>query len=87
MVKVYFCFRGPSGLAFGVTSFVLLCYVTEWRTVLQFCPYYNGKYRQMEIEDAATKIQATVNTLERTENALRDFQHERDVKFDSENKE
>ncbi|XP_003245805.1 uncharacterized protein LOC100575061 [Acyrthosiphon pisum] len=74
---------GLSGLSFGVTSFVLLCYVTEWRTVLQFCPYYNGKYNQLDIEDKLNEIQATADNKERKENSLRDFQHERDVQFDS----
>ncbi|CAI6348216.1 unnamed protein product [Macrosiphum euphorbiae] len=74
---------GLSGLSFGVTSFVLLCYVTEWRTVLQFCPYYNGKYNQLEIEDKLNAIQATADNKERKENSSRDFQHERDVKFEN----
>ncbi|XP_025204344.1 uncharacterized protein LOC112601120 [Melanaphis sacchari] len=77
---------GMSGLSFGVTSFVLLCYMTEWRTVLQFFPYYNGKYSQLEIEDNLNKIHEAELTLERKENALRDFQQERDVKFNAENK-
>lgn len=71
-------------MSFGVTSFVLLCYMTEWRTVLKYCPYYNSKYNQLDIEDELDKIQATADTKERTENSLRDFQHERDVKFESE---
>ncbi|KAL5243277.1 hypothetical protein ACI65C_010687 [Semiaphis heraclei] len=75
---------GLSGLSFGVTSFVLLCYVTEWRTVLQFFPYYNTKYNQLEIEDKLKNIQDAADTAERLENASRDFQHERDDKSDSE---
>jgi len=67
-------------LSFGITSFVLLCYVTEWRTVLQFCPYYNGKYSQLDIKDKEDEIQATADTLERQVNSSRDFQHERDIK-------
>jgi len=82
--SIIFFFRGLSGLSFGVTSFVLLCYITEWRTVLQFCPYYNTKYNQLEIEDELKKIQAIADTAERSDNASRDFQHERDLKSDSE---
>lgn len=82
-IIIFFFFRGLSGLSFGVTSFVLLCYVTEWRAVLQYCPYYNGKYKQLDIEDKLNEIQATADNKERKENALRNFQHERDVKFDS----
>ncbi|XP_015367978.1 PREDICTED: uncharacterized protein LOC107164609 [Diuraphis noxia] len=75
---------GLSGLSFGITSFVLLCYVTEWRTVLQFCPYYNTKYNQLDIEDKLKNIQAIADATERSENASRDFQHERDVKSNNE---
>lgn len=52
--------------------------------MLKFCPYYNSKYDQLDIEDQLNKIKATADTKERTENSLRDFQHERDVKSDSE---
>jgi hypothetical protein len=65
-------------LAFGVTGFVLVCYVTEWRTVLQYVPYYNGKYAQMDINEALDKIRETSNVIERKKNAGRDFQQERD---------
>lgn len=51
--------------------------------MLQFCPYYNGKYNQLEIEDKLNEIQATADNKERKENSLRDFQHERDVKFEN----
>lgn len=51
--------------------------------MLQFCPYYNGKYKQLEIEDKLNEIQATADNKEREENSLRDFQHERDVKFEN----
>jgi len=71
-------------LSFGVTSFVLLCYVTEWRAVLQFCPYYNTKYNQLDLEDKLNEIKAAAENKERLENSLRDFQNERDVKFDGE---
>jgi len=61
--------------------------MTEWRTVLKFCPYYNGKYSQLDIEDNLNKIHEAELTQERLENAGRDFHHERDVKFNAENKE
>ncbi|XP_050053014.1 uncharacterized protein LOC126548940 [Aphis gossypii] len=67
---------GLSGLSFGVTSFVLLCYMTEWRAVLKFFPYYNGKYSQLDIEDNLNKIHEAELTQERIENAARDFHHE-----------
>ncbi|XP_060839692.1 uncharacterized protein LOC132920953 [Rhopalosiphum padi] len=78
---------GLSGLSFGVTGFVLLCYVTEWRTVLQFFPYYNGKYSQLQIEDDLKKIHEAELNLERKENSFRDFKHEREVKIDTDKKE
>lgn len=87
MVKFDF-YRGQSGLAFGVTGFVLLCYVTEWRAVLQYVPYYNGKYSQMEIDEELIRIQELANTGERTVNAGRHFQVERnDVITENINKE
>lgn len=72
-----FC-RGLSGLAFGVTGFVLLCYVTEWRTVLQYVPYYNTKYRELEISDARDAAKAEADNLERKNNASRDFKKEKE---------
>lgn len=65
-------------MAFGITGFVLLCYVTEWRVVLQYVPYYNGKYTQMLISESLDDIQEDKNKAERKENAGRDFQQERD---------
>uniref|UniRef100_A0A2S2P9H4 Uncharacterized protein n=1 Tax=Schizaphis graminum TaxID=13262 RepID=A0A2S2P9H4_SCHGA len=78
---------GLSGLSFGVTGFVLLCYVTEWRTVLQYFPYYNGKYRQLEIEDNLKKINEVELTLERKVNSSRNFEHERELKIDADKEE
>lgn len=69
------------GLAFGVTGFVLMCYVTEWRAVLQYVPYYNGKYRQLEINDQQDDIQAKADNLERRENAAKNFKQEREDKL------
>ena len=34
-----------SGVAFGVGGAILGCYFLEWKAVLQFLPYYNGKYK------------------------------------------
>ncbi|XP_022915738.1 cytochrome b-c1 complex subunit 10-like [Onthophagus taurus] len=33
-----------SGVTFGAAAGIGMCYFTEWKTVLQFLPYYNGKY-------------------------------------------
>lgn len=65
-------------MAFGVASFVLLSYVTEWRTVLQYVPYYNGKYKELLVNEAINDLQTTADNLERKENASRNFQYERD---------
>lgn len=73
-----FFFRGISGLAFGVTSFVLVSYVTEWRTVLQYVPYYNGRYKELQENEAINDLQSTADNIERKENASRNFQLERD---------
>ena len=35
-----------SGTFFGVSGAVLGCYMLEWKAVLQYLPYYNGKYKE-----------------------------------------
>ncbi|VVC44366.1 Cytochrome b-c1 complex subunit 10 [Cinara cedri] len=65
--------RGVTGLAYGVAGFVLLCYVTEWRAVLQYLPYYNGKYKELDLKDQADKVEQA----HRMANASRDFAQER----------
>lgn len=56
---------------------MLICYVTEWRAVLQYVPYYRGKYEQLEKTDALQKLKLEADAVERRENALRDFKKER----------
>lgn len=34
-----------SGIAFGAGGALLGCYFLEWKAVLQYLPYYNGKYK------------------------------------------
>ncbi|RZC37796.1 UCR 6-4kD domain containing protein [Asbolus verrucosus] len=34
----------PSAIIYSITSLILLTYMSEWKTVLQYLPYYNGKY-------------------------------------------
>ncbi|KAK4871965.1 hypothetical protein RN001_016089 [Aquatica leii] len=35
-----------SATAFGATAGLLVLYVTDFKTVLQYLPYYNGKYKE-----------------------------------------
>lgn len=49
--------------------------------MLQYVPYYNGKYGEQEIKDALDKIQGVADNLERKENASRDFKQEREDKL------
>lgn len=37
-----------SGAAFGVGGALLGCYLLEWKAILRFLPYYNGKYPKSE---------------------------------------
>lgn len=68
-----------TALAYGVAGSVLMCYVTEWRAVLQYIPYYNGKYKELELQDEADKAAQ----VERMRMASRDFVQEReDAKLD-----
>lgn len=54
-----------------------MCYITEWHEVLQYVPYYNGKYKQLEMDNTLNTIQLKADDVERHENALRDFKQER----------
>jgi len=40
-----------SGIAFGIGGAILGCYALEWKLVLQYLPYYNGKYPKSEEEE------------------------------------
>ena len=37
---------GKSAALFGFGGAVLGCYFLEWKAVLQYLPYYNGKYKE-----------------------------------------
>lgn len=41
----------PSAVVYSVTSLILVTYVSDWKTVLQYVPYYNGKYNGEESSD------------------------------------
>ncbi|KAG8236821.1 hypothetical protein J437_LFUL017278 [Ladona fulva] len=36
----------PSAAAFGAAGFSVLCYATDWKTVLQYMPYYNLGFKE-----------------------------------------
>lgn len=59
-------------MCFGIAGFVTLCYVTEWRAVLQYMPFYSGKFRELEKADMANKILEDAEIAERKENASKD---------------
>ncbi|XP_028139690.1 cytochrome b-c1 complex subunit 10 [Diabrotica virgifera virgifera] len=35
-----------SAAAFGAVAGVTLCYVTDWRVIVDYIPYYNGKFKE-----------------------------------------
>ena len=35
-----------SKVIFGIGAAILGCYAFEWKLVLQYLPYYNGKYKE-----------------------------------------
>ena len=37
---------GRGAAFFGLSGAILGCYMLEWKAVLQFLPYYNGKYKE-----------------------------------------
>lgn len=41
----------PSAAIFGASAAGLGLYFTEWKTVLRFMPYYNGKYKNDPVEE------------------------------------
>ncbi|XP_050520600.1 uncharacterized protein LOC126894019 [Daktulosphaira vitifoliae] len=76
---------GLSGMAYGVTGFVILCYMTEWRTVLQYVPYYNGKYAQITEKERLDDIQTEAENKERHENATQGYERMKEEKQQKEN--
>lgn len=36
----------PSAVTYGITSLICICYLTEWKAVLQYVPLYRRKYFQ-----------------------------------------
>ncbi|CAH1112619.1 unnamed protein product [Psylliodes chrysocephalus] len=35
-----------SAMVFGATAGVTLCYATDWRVIVDYIPYYNGKFKE-----------------------------------------
>ena len=48
LLMFFFSSRVPSLAVFGAVAGGAGLYVTEWRAVLQYVPYYNGKYKTEE---------------------------------------
>lgn len=40
----------PSAICYTISSLILATYTCEWKDVLQYMPYYNGKYQPKETE-------------------------------------
>lgn len=45
----------PSATTYGITSFIFLCYLTEWKVVMQYVPLYRQKYVQQPQEPKEKK--------------------------------
>ncbi|RZB39045.1 UCR 6-4kD domain containing protein [Asbolus verrucosus] len=35
-----------SAAAFGATAAIGVCYATDWKLILQYLPFYNGKFKE-----------------------------------------
>jgi ubiquinol-cytochrome c reductase subunit 10 len=49
--RVWLCnilqfFRLGSAIVFGATAGVGVTYATDWKLILQYLPYYNGKFKE-----------------------------------------
>lgn len=46
-IKFYLIyFRIPSAVAYGATGTLSLLYFTDWKAVLQYVPFYGGKFEE-----------------------------------------
>lgn len=63
--KHYSIFRNyiPSLITYAVCGVIYTVYVTEFKTILQYLPYYNGKY--VEQEPAKKSKPAKMNKKEK----------------------
>lgn len=34
-----------SAIAYGIGSFITMLYLTDWKVITAYIPYYNGKYK------------------------------------------
>ncbi|KAF7270738.1 cytochrome b-c1 complex subunit 10-like [Rhynchophorus ferrugineus] len=46
-VEILSQWLGTAG-AYGATAGVLVCYLTDWRVVVDYIPFYNGKFSSTE---------------------------------------
>jgi hypothetical protein len=46
--EIFLFLRIPSLSAFGAAAGLGVCWITDWKAVLQYMPYYNGKFETTE---------------------------------------